>query len=136
METENFTAIDLQKEYLRTLQAVRIAATVLLILCAGWCLQQYRLIDPPVEVLENVVGQSKTPRFVAQVESCTVQLNWIAALAVSASLGYIFFAGRSISRIIYAAIIGAGTCVVVGQLFSTAAMEAWREIARILNRPM
>lgn len=135
METKNIAEIDLQKEYLRTLQAVRIAAIVLLVLCAGWCWQQYCLIDPPVGVLENVIGQPNfTPRFVSWIDSCAIQLGGIATMALSASLLYMVLAGRTISRVVYATIIGAGTCAAVGQLFSTAAMEAWREIARILNK--
>ena len=135
METENFAAFDLYAEYQRTLKSVRVAAIVLIVACAGWCWQQYGLIEPPVEVLENTIGQSRTPRFVTAIYDCAIQLGGIAMLALSASLLYILVAGRSISRIVYAAIVGAGVCVVVGQLFNTAAMEAWREIARILNRP-
>ena len=86
METENFVAYDLQKEYLSTLRATRVAATVLLLFCGAWCWQQYRAVQGAGEIFENMVtgGKSSLPTLTRFVIEYAMALTGLSALELSA----------------------------------------------------
>lgn len=124
METENFT-IDLQKEYLRTLLATRVAATVCLLLAAAWCWLKYDGLDRGMEVFENMVtgGFDAMPTFTRTVIGNGDTIAAIAALGGLGALGWIWFSGRSISRVIYAAMLALVCYLIIGAAFDFAVTQ-------------
>ena len=134
METENTGALDLHAEYLRTLRAVRVAAAVLIVCCASWCWQQYRQVEPLFEIIENRTGNFRNPYIIDLVADNAPMLGTTAPMVAVACLAYVLFAARTVSHLVYAAIVGAGTCAIAGQFLSLGVMESWREMYLALER--
>jgi hypothetical protein len=122
METKNLADIDLQNEYFRTLQASRVAGTVLLICCAAWCWMLYRQIGSMSEIFENMVtgGRKSMPSLTQFVLDDANLIQPITALAAFVAMGFIWAGARRISQVIYATIAGASVCVAAGALYKLA----------------
>ena len=56
MDTDSFTGIDLQKEYLRTLRAARVAATVGILFAAAWCWLKFQGVGQALNAIEYDVA--------------------------------------------------------------------------------
>jgi hypothetical protein len=128
METENFAAIDLQSEYRRSLLAMRVAATVLLLLSAAWCWMKYGALQPLVPILERmtpmaIAGKDYTDNITDLALENGDVLLVIVALTQLAALGIVWFYRRSISQVFYSALGGVSCCIVVGGIFDFAILQ-------------
>lgn len=104
METENFAALDLQKEYYATLRAARIAGTAFLLLSVAWSGMQYAGVADAAKIF---VGD-------------TSQVFALSCLAPLSAVLYLWVAGRSLSRVILATTTGVVGCLLIGFLVQLA----------------
>jgi hypothetical protein len=118
METGNFAPIDLHAEYRRTLLAVRVAATMFILLAATWCWLQHSSIGQSVQVFENMVAGG----FDAMPSLTKLVINYSDAIAAAAALGglgalaVVWLFGHRMSQVIYAGTAGVLTYLLVGSV--------------------
>ncbi len=118
MESENFAAIDLQREYRRTLLAARISATVFTLLAAAWCWLQHASIGQSVQIFENMVsgGFDAMPTLTKLVVNHSNSVAAVAALGGLGALAGVWFFGRSMSQVIYSGTAGVIIYILVGSV--------------------
>lgn len=112
MDTVN-TSPDFHAERMDTLRAARIAATVILALASAWVLLSYQAFQLGLMELENLVkgGASALPELSRMLAQYGMNFTYLFLATALASTLYVWVAGRSLSRVIIAATLGAGLCV-------------------------
>jgi len=119
METENFVAIDIQKEYARTLLAARVAATVFILLAAARFWLQYLGVGRGAEIFENMVtgGLASMPQLTKLVINHADSIAGVAALGGIGAIALVWTCGYSLSWVIYAGIAGVVCYLIIGAFF-------------------
>ena len=122
MDTKNFAGIDLQREYFLTLRAARVAATVCILLAAGWFWLEYAAVGPGIMVFENMVvgGLDAMPTLTKLVITHADTVACVAALGGLGAIAWVWCCGRSISGVIYAGLAGVVCYLIVGTAFDVA----------------
>jgi hypothetical protein len=122
METENFAAFDLQREHRRTLRATRVAATMCILLAAGWCWLKYEGVDYALNMVTYSIkgGFDGLPAMVGIILGGGHRFISIAQFGGLVCLAWVWFSGYSISRVIYAGIVGVASYLILGLAFDYA----------------
>jgi hypothetical protein len=129
METDNFAAVDLQNEHRRTLHAARVAATVIVLLAGVWAVLRFMGLQQGLIILENRVnGNLAMPPLVRWMVGGGVNFTVLAAAVALSCAAYVWVAGRSMSRIILATVIGAGLCAALALTMDFAFSQMMRVI--------
>jgi len=129
METENFAAIDPRSEYQRTLRAARIAATVILLLAAAWAVSGFMTLQQGLMIEENkMAGYTARPWPLRLMLAGGVNFSFLAAAVALTCAAYVWVAGRSMSRIIFATVLGAGLCAALALAMDFAFSQMMRVI--------
>ena len=135
METENFAGIDLQREYILTLRATRVAATVCILLAAGWFWLKYLAVGTGLQICENMVagGFDAMPTLTKLVADHADTVAGVAALGGLGAIAWVWCFGRRIASVIYAGLAGVACYLIVGTAFDVAMTQPLKMIVRYVR---
>ena len=135
MKTENFAALDLQKEYYRTFQAARVAATASILLSAAWCWLKFQSVASSLNAITyNLAGgYNALPESAKLILPNANALAGCAALGGLSALACIWVNGRSIPRMIYLGTSGAACFLIIGMAFEFSSFEPWRLLTHVFR---
>jgi hypothetical protein len=128
--------ISFEKEYGRVLLALRVTATVSILLSSTWCGYQHHNLRGAREVFENMVegGMSAMPAFTRAAFEYESMLSVGAALCALICLALVWVCGRRLSTVIYAGLAGAVVPLLTGFYFSIAFSGPLQEVITKFHR--